>query len=253
MTRENKLALVIGFGLLLLAGVLLSDHLSNDQRLDDDSLQAAETRWVADPDILHVNQQDHARTDHGSTAPGTIAATEASRVQEPPRTRNRNTPAPVPTREAEDRIVMGNSQSRSGTDAGTRAPDRTPSQRTHIVRKGDSLSSISQKFYGTSAHWKRIQRANDLANPSQMGVGIRLIIPDLTDGGGNQTRVATQNTRPRTTIVRDGENLSDIAKRELGNQNLWAVIWNANKDSLPDPDVLRVGMTLRIPVVTAGN
>ena len=253
MTRENKLALVIGFGLLLLAGVLLSDHLSNDQRLDDDPLQAAETRWVADPDILHVNPQGHDSANPVATAPTTLASTDSSQVQEPPRTRNHRSPAPVSTRNSENRIVMGNSQPRAGTTSGTREPGNAPTHRAHIVRKGDSLSSISQKFYGTTAHWKRIQRENKLADPSQMGVGIRLLIPNLTEGTGNQARVAAGNARPQTTVVRDGENLSDIAKRELGNQNLWTLIWNANKDILSDPDVLRVGMTLRIPVVTAQN
>ena len=32
MSRENKLALIIGFGLVLFVGVLVSDHLSANQR-----------------------------------------------------------------------------------------------------------------------------------------------------------------------------------------------------------------------------
>ena len=42
MTRENKLALVIGFGLLLLAGIFVSDHLSAQQRTDEEPLVASE-------------------------------------------------------------------------------------------------------------------------------------------------------------------------------------------------------------------
>ena len=37
MTRENKLALIIGFGLILVVGILVSDHFSpasNDQAAD---------------------------------------------------------------------------------------------------------------------------------------------------------------------------------------------------------------------------
>jgi len=33
MSRENKLALIIGFGLVLFVGVLISDHLSEANRL----------------------------------------------------------------------------------------------------------------------------------------------------------------------------------------------------------------------------
>ena len=72
-------------------------------------------------------------------------------------------------------------------------------------------------------------------------------------GSSAVTTTKVASARPQTTTVREGENLSDIAKRELGNRNLWKLIWSANKASLPDPDVLRVGMTLQIPVVTARN
>ena len=40
MTRENKLALVIGFGLILFVGILVSDHFSA-QRFDGAQLARA--------------------------------------------------------------------------------------------------------------------------------------------------------------------------------------------------------------------
>ncbi|MDR0715322.1 MAG: LysM peptidoglycan-binding domain-containing protein [Puniceicoccales bacterium] len=49
----------------------------------------------------------------------------------------------------------------------------------HIVRVGDTLSKISQKYYGTSAHWKKIFEANQEAIPfpNALTVGQELIIP----------------------------------------------------------------------------
>ncbi|MDR3274095.1 MAG: LysM peptidoglycan-binding domain-containing protein [Puniceicoccales bacterium] len=49
----------------------------------------------------------------------------------------------------------------------------------HVVRVGDTLSKISQKYYGTPTHWKKIFEANqdDIPFPSALTVGQELIIP----------------------------------------------------------------------------
>ena len=52
MTRENKLALVLGFGLLLLAGILVSDYLSAGNRVNEDPLIATSTSAIPDSKIL---------------------------------------------------------------------------------------------------------------------------------------------------------------------------------------------------------
>jgi nucleoid-associated protein YgaU len=148
---------------------------------------------------------------------------------------------------------MGERASRTGNASTTSPRPRQATVRTHFVKEGDSLSGISKKFYGTTEHWMKIQSANNLTNPNQVRIGTRLVIPNLDAGGTSATTTTVASARPQTTTVREGENLSDIAKRELGNRNLWKLIWSANKASLPDPDVLRVGMTLQIPVVTARN
>ncbi len=52
--------------------------------------------------------------------------------------------------------------------------------RFHIVRKGDTLSGISQKLYGTSKRWPNILQANRdrLDAPEKLRPGMLLIIPD---------------------------------------------------------------------------
>lgn len=51
--------------------------------------------------------------------------------------------------------------------------------RTYVVQKGDTLSSISKKFYGDTSKWKRIQDANKarVPNANKLKVGTKLIIP----------------------------------------------------------------------------
>jgi nucleoid-associated protein YgaU len=47
--------------------------------------------------------------------------------------------------------------------------------------------------------------------------------------------------------VVSGETLSKIAQRYYGDASLYPKIFEANKDTLKDPDKIRVGQKLRIP------
>ena len=52
-------------------------------------------------------------------------------------------------------------------------------QRIHIVQKGDTLSSISAKYYGSARQWRKIVNANrdNLPDPNRLIPGSRLLIP----------------------------------------------------------------------------
>ena len=52
---------------------------------------------------------------------------------------------------------------------------------TYVVKKGDNLSAISQKFYGTSRNWKKILEANkpELTDPSKLKIGQTIKIPEI--------------------------------------------------------------------------
>lgn len=53
---------------------------------------------------------------------------------------------------------------------------------------------------------------------------------------------------PATYQVKPGDSLWAIAKRALGDGSRWREIYEANRDVIgPDPNVIQVGMTLRIP------
>lgn len=51
--------------------------------------------------------------------------------------------------------------------------------------------------------------------------------------------------------VRHGDTLSSIAKQHLGHANRWPRIWDANQKKIHNPNMLLVGMKLRIPHNTA--
>jgi nucleoid-associated protein YgaU len=47
--------------------------------------------------------------------------------------------------------------------------------------------------------------------------------------------------------VKKGETLSKIAQQYYGDASLYPKIFEANKDTLKDPNLIRVGQKLRIP------
>jgi nucleoid-associated protein YgaU len=50
---------------------------------------------------------------------------------------------------------------------------------TYVVREGDTLASISRKFYKSSGRWKKIRDANRsvLDDPTKLKPGTTLTIP----------------------------------------------------------------------------
>ncbi|MBI3039237.1 LysM peptidoglycan-binding domain-containing protein [bacterium] len=48
---------------------------------------------------------------------------------------------------------------------------------THTVRKGDTLGSISKRFFGTTKYWKKIASSNGISEPGKLKVGMVLRIP----------------------------------------------------------------------------
>lgn len=54
-------------------------------------------------------------------------------------------------------------------------------------------------------------------------------------------------TKSRTYVVKAGDSLSKIAKEVLGDAGRWQEIFEANKDQIKDPNLIRPGQELRIP------
>jgi LysM repeat protein len=105
-----------------------------------------------------------------------------------------------------------------------------PGSNVHVVRRGDTLSSIAQK-YGTSV--AAIQQANHLRG-SIIYVGQRLKLP----GGSGNDAAQQQNI---IHVVRRGETLSGIARRYGVSVAQISQLNNIKRDAL-----IRVGQRLVI-------
>jgi LysM repeat protein len=66
------------------------------------------------------------------------------------------------------------------TPGKTKQPETA--KQTYVVQRGDTLASISRKFYKTSTRWKQILDANRnvIDNPKKLAAGQTLVIPART-------------------------------------------------------------------------
>lgn len=62
-----------------------------------------------------------------------------------------------------------------------------------------------------------------------------------------------EGTTFKTYIVAQGDSLTKIAKEIYGTAHYWTQIFDKNKASIKDPDMIRVGQKLLIPVREDGN
>ncbi|MFZ2959163.1 MAG: LysM peptidoglycan-binding domain-containing protein [Candidatus Ozemobacteraceae bacterium] len=63
--------------------------------------------------------------------------------------------------------------------------------RKYTVKRGDTLGSISRKFFGSTKFWKKIANANGISNPSNLKVGRKITIPEggkVSSGGSSKRR-----------------------------------------------------------------
>ena len=60
------------------------------------------------------------------------------------------------------------------------AAAETAAVRTHTVQSGETLATISQRYYGTPARWKDIHQANRdrLPDANRVREGMELTIPE---------------------------------------------------------------------------
>jgi len=260
MTRENKLALVVGFGLVLFVGILVSDHLSAVHREQPaEFTDRMAQRTPRDGGVLDLRPPVAARsvdTRESRAITDVVAPPEPSRevpidpltTERPDVVRDR--PVRVvdesPTSSGESRIVLGGENGRAA------AAHR---ETIHVVESGDTLRRIAQRHYGTVAVVDRLAAHNGLRNPNAIAIGDRLRLPppEVIGGSGNvrltgdrRTTAPVQSFQEYT--VREGDTLSSIAARLLDSRGRWRDIFEQNRDRIPDPNRLRPGTRIRIPL-----
>jgi nucleoid-associated protein YgaU len=92
------------------------------------------------------------------------------------------TPEGIPLRA---RLSMKIKEYRTAEEQMNDPPRRSPTvEKSYVVRRGDTLASISNAVYRSPAFWRELARANGIVDPRTLQPGIVLTVPRLNPGGG---------------------------------------------------------------------
>ncbi len=286
MTRETKVGLLIGLGVILLIGIIISDSLSiaNQQEGADLAGFGPRAQDSVDPD---ANPRPAAAPAHrvGPAAPPpseipTIATPEEldaepaapEPIREPPPIMPLQTALAVDHEPAHRPIgfPLGQPAAQAPQDPRDPEPQADPAPlepparltpppiRTtagptyHMVQPGQTLFEIAEEYYGDGELWRHIAANNPgrVRSNGHVNQHVRLLIPQRPDAPAVS---AGSPAEPRRTVqtsrvtVNAGDTLSAIARRHLGDASRWDELLDANRDQLDRPEDLRSGMTLRLP------
>jgi Contractile injection system tube protein/LysM domain len=88
------------------------------------------------------------------------------------------TPDGIPLRA---KLTMSLREYISAADQAARTPLQSPNvEKTFVVRRGDTLASISQALYRSPVHWRELAAANGISDPRRLQPGQVLTAPRLS-------------------------------------------------------------------------
>ena len=105
----------------------------------------------------------------------------------------------------------------------------------HVVTTGDDLWTLAGRYYGEGTKWRAIVAANpelqdDPLAELPVGQGLRIVDP------------------VRLVTVQHGDTLSGLARQYLADPHRWPEIRALNRARIADPDVIKAGWVLRVPL-----
>lgn len=240
MTRENKLALVIGFGLMLFVGILVSDHFSA-QRFDPATVAEAQPKTAE----IEPVQLDAVGGDALVAGAVNLGKDGASTLPDAP-------DAGV--------VALGDPAAQPvGLPVEIAKADGTP-VKFHKVQKGETYWSIAAREYGDGSLATKLQDYNKAVSPdaAKLALNSDLRIPpiDVLKPGAVAksapqagTSVARATPEPKaaarvaaTVTVGKGDTAYGIAQKQ-GIK----VAELLKHNGIKDPAALKPGQTLKIP------
>lgn len=202
MTRENKLALVVGFGLLLFVGILVSDHFSAAHRQESVAFGVASTASDRAPRSISlapmpaagaVSLQAQQPEPSGTGIQQASAVTPISSMPATQQISSTVQPVGV-TPQAETRRVASKQESEPGV-------------KMHPIADGETLYAICKREYGDGSLSTALAKYNRKAipDPTRIRKGVTIRIPPvevLKPGAARKTESASvPAVEPETPVA----------------------------------------------------
>ncbi len=278
MNREQKLALVIGFALVLVVGVLISDHYSSVQqpRLEGGSLVAPPLQALADSggaplppgwsDLIVTEPGTRSNDGSQPSAGESLAQASSDSVsQYPPfadQFRSGRTPPPAPP-------ALGD-RNRNSESQGSRFAQATPAEpdlfepvagpvdqprriEPLVMELGDGRDSAASSV--TRGLIERI-RSGMAQLPVAGEVHERPAASPASRTESTIPAPAPSSAAPaslsREHYVQPNESLYKIAERAYGQGRLWRQLAEANPGKVGKNGVIRPGVRLVLPAEVGG-
>ena len=265
MTREHKLALIVGFALVLVVGVLVSDHFSSARKSQPGSTMSVlgpRGSGAAEPSLRQA--ADNA-------APRDLAMNGSSerRIGMPP-----TTPAAAPTYRDTDVLVPTSTQADApsyqtgsvqpqnypirepypGVNTGAPFDPQSPqivSMAPTIPQGGAQNAPIGAPLVHTN-HVPVEQPRNDIPP----GFEVPASRPEIVIAPPETQPQIVEPTKPLLPVskgkvqrrsVKEGETLYSLAQEFYGDGNLWSKLKEYNKGKVGANGSVREGVTLTFP------
>ncbi|MFM9996519.1 MAG: LysM peptidoglycan-binding domain-containing protein [Phycisphaerales bacterium] len=222
MTREHKLALIIGFSLILLVAILISDHLSRARSTRVDEVRPTET-LLADG----VRAMVEPLAPVGGPEP---AAPDAPVIRDPMR-------GPAPVR-----------------DAGVLEATQTLAAGPPITAPVSPAAAPRPEPQGHAGLRQQIAAAGGTIEPGPIPL---IVLPQTGQGGPASPPMAEGpkvtlplppvEEAPRFHAVQKGETLYKIAEKYYGSGSAWKRLADHNKGLIGANGAVREGVRIVIP------
>ncbi|MFG0330807.1 MAG: LysM peptidoglycan-binding domain-containing protein [Phycisphaerales bacterium] len=251
MTRENKLALIIGFSLILVVAILITDHLSPAQNGQVADLRPTTAMQASSLPAGGSLVDPRAIADrHG----GTGVRRESRREPDAPIINLHPSTTALQVETIEPRNEEAPAAIEMTTEPLTTAPPAGVFQ--HVVRRHDTLYSIARQHYGDGKLWDRLAQYNRDRLPDDLKLtpGLALLVPSKEALGVSAPAptpvVPNANPKPapaREYTIQRGDTLSEISLELLGTSKRWREIYELNRGRIKDPGNVPAGVTIQIP------
>ena len=255
MTRETKVGLLVGLGMILLIGIIVSDHLSvvSQQEAFTPTHFAEQAQRSLNGDSPAATTPG-MRQDMAAEAPAPQAPVPlAEELRQPPRdTMTTDLTAEQPPRQTYPMRAYA-LDSRDGRpsvqEMVTQVPGASDTAATQVTPPGADprLAMLGQSGDFTSVRHELDRGTPGATMPGSETLRFRETVPAPRDESVRPAPPPPAVAQPATYTVKPGDSFSKIAREHLGSDSRWREVFELNRDKVESPEALQAGMEIRLP------